>query len=228
MSLDKSKTDGNIGIAVSNHLRSINLETSTVKEKLDESEQHKIDYIESKMIDIMQCIGLDLNDDSLVDTPKRIAKMWIREKFWGLHPENFPKITTVQNKMTYDEVLVENDIRVLSECEHHFQVIDGICSIAYKPKEKVLGLSKLNRIVQYFSARPQIQERLTQQIGETVKFITGTDDVAVIIKAAHYCVISRGARDTEASTVTSFVSGLFRENSSVRAELMNLVNIHKR
>jgi len=220
--MNREKTDSTTGKKVHDYLVSIGLETPTTIALANPNED-KIKLITERMKEIHQIIGLDLTDDSLIDTPSRIAKMWVNEKFWGLHPENFPKMTAIENKMGYDEVLIENNIRVLSECEHHWQIITGTCSVAYKPKNKVLGLSKLNRIVQYFSARPQVQERLTQQIGETVKFITETEDVAVVMNAAHYCVISRGARDQDASTVTSYLSGVFRSDMAARAELMTLI-----
>lgn len=223
MAFNKTKTDPNLGQAVENHLRSLGIHTPTTN-KLQMAEQDKIAVIEPLMRDVMVFLGLDLTDDSLVDTPKRVAKMFVLEKFWGLKPENFPKCTTIENKMRYDEMVVERNIRVMSDCEHHLVQIDGLATVAYIPDKKVLGLSKMNRIVEYFSRRPQVQERLTQQIAETLKFILETDDVAVAIKARHYCVISRGVEDQNSETVTSYISGAFKNNPTVRAEFMAIAN----
>lgn len=223
MAFNKTKTDPSLGQAVENHLRSLGIHTPTTS-KLQMSEQDKIAVIEPLMKDVMIFLGLDLTDDSLVDTPKRVAKMFVLEKFWGLKPENFPKCTTIENKMHYDEMVVERNIRVMSDCEHHLVQIDGLATVAYIPDKKVLGLSKMNRVVEYFSRRPQVQERLTQQIAETLKFILETDDVAVAIKARHYCVISRGVEDQNSETVTSYISGAFKNNPTVRAEFMAIAN----
>lgn len=223
MAFQKTKVDPVLGQAVENHLRSLGINTPTTN-NLQMSEQDKIAVIESLMRDVMSFLGLDLTDDSLADTPKRVAKMLVLEKFWGLKPENFPKCTTIENKMRYDEMVVERNIRVMSDCEHHLVQIDGLATVAYIPDKKVLGLSKMNRIVEYFSRRPQVQERLTQQIAETLKFILETDDVAVAIKARHYCVISRGVEDQNSETVTSYISGAFKNNPTVRAEFMAIAN----
>jgi len=170
----------------------------------------KIDIIEEKFKDIMGVLGLDLTDDSLMETPKRVAKMYVNEIFWGLDYEAFPKCTTVDNKMHYNEMVVERNVNVQSNCEHHFVVIDGLATVAYVPKQRVLGLSKINRIVEYFSKRPQIQERLTEQIFHTLQYILDTEDVAVLIDAQHYCVKSRGVEDTGSSTVTVRLGGGFK------------------
>lgn len=222
MSFQKTKTNEGLGYQVQKHLESLGLQTPITK-AIDESESHKIDVIERHMTEIMKVLGLDLSDDSLEETPKRVAKMYVLEKFWGLKPENFPKCTTIENKMGYDEMVLEKNISVMSDCEHHLVQIDGKAHVAYIPKNKVLGLSKLNRIVEYFSRRPQVQERLGQQIGEALKFILETDDVAVVIEAKHYCVISRGVEDKNSTTTTSFLSGKFKENQSVRNEYLSLV-----
>jgi GTP cyclohydrolase I len=150
--------------------------------------------------------------------------MYVNEIFWGLDYDAFPKCTTVDNKMKYDEMVVERNVNVQSNCEHHFVVIDGLATVAYIPKQKVLGLSKINRIVEYFSKRPQIQERLTEQIYHALSFILETDNVAVVIDAQHYCVKSRGVEDTGSSTVTSKLGGCFKSDPAVRAEFMNIVN----
>jgi len=183
----------------------------------------KIGVIEKLFEEIMLSLGLDLSDDSLAETPLRVAKMYVNEIFWGLDYDAFPKCTTVSNKMRYDEMVIERNINVQSNCEHHFVIIDGLATVAYIPNEKVLGLSKINRIVEYFSKRPQIQERLTEQVYHALQYILGTDNVAVVINAQHYCVKSRGVEDTGSSTMTSKLGGCFKTDPSVRAEFMSLV-----
>jgi GTP cyclohydrolase I len=198
------------------------VETPTFQTTLDRKD--KIAEIEKSFSHIMQVLGLDLADDSLMDTPKRVAKMYVNEIFWGLDYDAFPKCTTVDNKMKYDEMVVERSINVQSNCEHHFVVIDGLATVGYIPNQKVLGLSKINRIVEYFSKRPQIQERLTEQIYYALQYILETDNIAVVIDAQHYCVKSRGVEDVGSSTVTSKLGGCFKNEPAVRAEFMNIVN----
>ena len=188
----------------------------------------KIELIESHFKGIMETLGLDLSDDSLIDTPKRVAKMYVNEIFWGLDYEAFPKCTTVDNKMKYNEMVCERNINVQSNCEHHFVVIDGLATVAYVPKDKVLGLSKINRIVEYFSKRPQIQERLTEQIFHTLQFILDTEDVAVMIDAQHYCVKSRGVEDTGSSTVTTRLGGGFKSDPAARNEFLSIARMGKK
>ena len=168
------------------------------------SEDEKIELIAERFQEIMQIIGLDLTDDSLQDTPKRVAKMYVEEIFSGLNPENKPSIALFENKYAYNEMLVEKNITLFSNCEHHFVPIIGKAHIGYISSGKVIGLSKLNRVVQYFSKRPQVQERLTNQIAKELQDILGTEDVAVIIDAEHLCVSSRGVQDVNSATVTSF------------------------
>ena len=222
MSYNKTKTDPVLGQAVHEHLVKCGVETPTVPNNIDRKD--KIEKIESHFTEIMKTMGLDLSDDSLVDTPKRVAKMYVNEIFWGLDYEAFPKCTTVDNKMKYDEMVIERNVNVQSNCEHHFVVIDGVATVGYIPKQKVLGLSKINRIVEYFSKRPQIQERLTEQIYHALQFILDTDNIGVVIEAQHYCVKSRGVEDVGSSTVTSKLGGCFKTEPSVRAEFMNIVN----
>jgi GTP cyclohydrolase I len=198
------------------------VETPTFQTALDRKD--KIAEIEKSFSHIMQVLGLDLADDSLMDTPKRVAKMYVNEIFWGLDYDAFPKCTTVDNKMKYDEMVVERSINVQSNCEHHFVVIDGLATVGYIPNQKVLGLSKINRIVEYFSKRPQIQERLTEQIYYALQYILETDNIGVVIDAQHYCVKSRGVEDVGSSTVTSKLGGCFKSDPAVRAEFMNIVN----
>ena len=225
MSFNKIKTDPDLGQRVHEYLVSMGVETPTVENNLSRTD--KIDIIERKFKDIMETLGLDLSDDSLMDTPKRVAKMYVGEIFWGLDYEAFPKCTTVANKMGYDEMVVERNINVQSNCEHHFIVIDGLATVAYVPKEKVLGLSKINRIVEYFSKRPQIQERLTEQVFHTLCYILETEDVAVMIDAQHYCVKSRGVEDTGSSTVTCKLGGGFKTDPAARAEFLSIARMGK-
>jgi len=185
--------------------------------------ENQIRSITGQFTKIMATLGLDLEDDSLKDTPKRVAKMYVNEWFSGLHPVlNFPRITTVENKMGYNQMLIERDIKVHSVCEHHFVPIVGVAHVAYLPKKKVIGLSKINRIVDYYSRRPQIQERLTEQIWLKLTELLGTKDVAVVIKAQHFCVIMRGIKDVNSSTITSKLGGSF-ENTEARSEFFNLI-----
>ncbi len=192
--------------------------TPTVENHLTSSE--KIEQITEKFVDIMKILGLDLTDDSLRDTPKRVAKMYVNEIFSGLDPANFPKITTIENKMNYDQMLLVQNIECLSFCEHHFLTIDGFATVAYIPKDKVIGLSKINRIVQFFSRRPQVQERLTKQIADCLQHVLETEHVAVHINAKHYCVITRGIEDSHSTTSTSDLRGDFKLNSSTRTEFL--------
>jgi GTP cyclohydrolase I len=225
MSFNKSKADPDLGQRVHQYLVEKGVETPTKENNL--SRVDKIEIIERKFKDIMQTLGLDLDDDSLMDTPKRVAKMYVGEIFWGLDYDAFPKCTTVSNKMKYDEMVVERNVNVQSNCEHHFVVIDGLATVAYVPNEKVLGLSKINRIVEYFSKRPQIQERLTEQIFHTLCYILETDNVAVMIDAQHYCVKSRGVEDTGSSTVTTKLGGGFKTDAAARAEFLSIARMGK-
>lgn len=219
---NNSKTDPQLGLMVHEHLVSKGLESPMIFDQLAISSETKCKKLVPLFKKMLEILGFDLEDDSLIETPQRMAKMYAFELLSGMSPDNFPKCTTVENKMHYDEMIVENDVSVMSLCEHHLVVIDGKASVAYIPKKKVLGLSKIPRIVSYFSKRGQIQERLTQQIHETLKFILETDDVAVVIKAKHYCVASRGVKDINAFTTTSAVSGCFRD-SSAKVELLKLI-----
>lgn len=226
MSYNKTKCDPELGKRVHEHLVKCGVETPTFQHNMDRKD--KIAEIEKSFNHIMQVLGLDLSDDSLIETPKRVAKMYVNEIFWGLDHEAFPKCTTVENKMKYDEMVIERNVSVQSNCEHHFVVIDGLATVAYIPNEKVLGLSKINRIVEYFSKRPQIQERLTEQIYHALQYILETDNIGVVIDAQHYCVKSRGVEDTGSSTVTSKLGGCFKTDDRVRAEFMSIVNACQR
>ena len=222
MSYNKVKTNPSLGKKVHEYLVSVGVETPVTKNGL--SSKEKIDKIEDNFNQILDTLGLDRSDDSLIDTPKRIAKMYVNEIFWGLDYEAFPKATVVENKMKYNEMVIVKNISVQSNCEHHFVVIDGLACVAYVPKEKVLGLSKINRIVEYFAKRPQIQERLTEQVYHALSFILETEDVAVMIDAQHYCVKSRGVEDTGSSTITSRLGGGFKSDHKARAEFLSLAS----
>ena len=180
----------------------------------------KIEKITEKFGEIMQILGLDLDDDSLRETPMRVAKMYVNEVFGGLDPKNFPKMTVIDNKMKYDQMIVVQNISCRSFCEHHFLPIDGFATVAYIPNKKVIGLSKINRIVQYFGRRPQVQERLTKQIADCLQYILGTTHVAVHINAKHYCVIMRGIEDTTSTTSTSDLRGHFKTRQETREEFL--------
>ena len=222
MAFNKTKTDPELGLKIHEHLVKCGVETPVTDNGLTRTE--KIDLIEQNFVEVMNTLGLDLKDDSLMDTPKRVAKMYVNEIFWGLDYEAFPKCTAVENKMEYESMVIERNINVQSNCEHHFVVIDGVGTVAYIPNKKVLGLSKLNRVVEYFSKRPQIQERLTEQVYYALQYILDTDDIAVLVDAQHYCVKSRGVEDVGSSTITSKLGGAFFEDARLRAEFMQLAN----
>jgi GTP cyclohydrolase IA len=200
-------------------------ETPLREDAFEMDDQLKMELIEKHFKEIMHILGLDLTDDSLKGTPKRVAKMYVKEIFSGLNPKNMPDAKLFENKYKYNEMLVEKDITFYSNCEHHFVPIHGKAHVAYISNGHVIGLSKINRIVQYFAKRPQVQERLTMQIGNAFKEILGTDDVAVIIDAHHMCVSSRGIQDVNSSTVTSFYSGKFERDENTRKEFMNYINL---
>ena len=189
------------------------------------SDEDKIQVIAKHFRHIMITLGLDLTDDSLERTPERVAKMFVREMFSGLSGKNFPKITSIDNKLGYNEMVTVKDISIISVCEHHFVTIDGRATIAYIPKDKVIGLSKINRIAKFFSRRPQVQERLTKQIADCLCYVLETDDVAVYIHAKHYCVIQRGVEDAASETVTSDLRGAFREDPRTRSEFLSAVAV---
>lgn len=186
----------------------------------DEEKKEKISYLFNQIMDVL---GLDLTDDSLKDTPKRVAKMYVDEIFSGLNPLNKPKISLFENKYQYNQMLIEKNITFYSNCEHHFVPFTGQAHIAYVSSGKVIGLSKLNRIVQYYANRPQVQERLTNQIAEDLKEILNTKDVAVIIDAKHLCVSSRGVKDNTSTTITSYYGGIFQDSTKI-TELQNYIN----
>jgi GTP cyclohydrolase I len=189
------------------------------------TDQEKIEIISQQFKTIMETLGLDLTDDSLKGTPLRVAKMYVKEVFQGLNPANKPAISMFDNKYKYNEMLVEKNISFYTYCEHHFVPIKGKAHIAYLNNGQVIGLSKLNRIVEYFAKRPQVQERLTMQIGKELEKVLGTSDVAVLMDAKHLCVASRGVKDDTSSTVTSYYGGVFNEQEK-RDEFLKYVDIN--
>ncbi len=194
------------------------LETPLIENGLSDEQKQQI--IKDNFTQIMQTLGLDLTDDSLIETPHRIAKMFVKEIFSGLDYAEFPKLTVINNKMGVDEMVKVKDISVTSTCEHHFVTIDGTVKVAYIPQDKIIGLSKINRIVRFFARRPQVQERLTQQILATLQTLLETDDVAVSMTAVHYCVKARGVMDATSSTQTTSLGGRFKKVDKTRNEFL--------
>jgi len=204
---------------------SANLETPLRDDAFELSVEEKVEMIEADFRHIMETLGLDLTDDSLKGTPKRVAKMFVKEIFGGLLPERKPGMSTFDNKYNYNQMLVEKDIVVYSTCEHHFLPIVGRAHVGYISKGKVIGLSKMNRIVEYYAKRPQVQERLTMQVVKAMQDALGTDDVACIIDAKHLCVNSRGIKDIESSTVTAEFGGAFKDNEQLRKEFIAYIGM---
>ncbi|MFC2188417.1 GTP cyclohydrolase I FolE [Peijinzhouia sedimentorum] len=201
-------------------------ETPLREDAFEMDDDLKIELIEKHFREIMNVLGLDLTDDSLKGTPARVAKMYVKEIFRGLDPKNKPDAKLFENKYKYNQMLVEKDITFFSNCEHHFVPIYGKVHVAYISSGKVIGLSKINRVVQYFAQRPQVQERLTMQIGNELKEILDTDHIAVIVDANHMCVSSRGIKDVTSSTVTSFYSGKFNSEAT-RNEFLDYLKLEK-
>jgi GTP cyclohydrolase IA len=202
---------------------SFSAETPMRADAFDTNDEEKIEKIEGHFREIMHILGLDLTDDSLKGTPRRVAKMYVKEVFSGLNPNNRPNARLFDNKYNYDQMLVEKDITFYSHCEHHFVPIYGKAHVAYFSAGKVIGLSKINRIVQYYSKRPQVQERLTVQIGNEIQRVLRTEDVGVVMDANHMCVASRGVGDTNSKTGTAYFSGKFKEEN-IKREFLNYIN----
>ena len=198
-------------------------ETPMRTDAFEMDDSTKIKKIAQHFKSIMQTLGLDLEDDSLKGTPNRVAKMYIKEVFSGLNPINKPKVKLFKNRYNYDQMLVEKDITFYSHCEHHFVPIYGKAHVAYFSSGKIIGLSKINRIVQYFAKRPQVQERLTVQIANELKSVLQAEDIAVVIDAVHLCVSSRGVSDTNSKTGTAFFDGKFK-NQNIKNEFLNYIN----
>lgn len=204
---------------VRDKLIQVGLETPLIETGLTNDEKYT--RIKGLMTEVLGTLGLDLNDDSLTETPHRIAKMYVREIFSGLDYSNFPSMCLLENKMQVDEMIKVKDIGLTSSCEHHFVTIDGFANVAYIPGDKIIGLSKINRLVRFFAQRPQVQERLTQQILIALQTLLETDNVAVSIQATHYCVKSRGVMDVNSSTQTTALGGIFKTNPDTRAEFLS-------
>jgi GTP cyclohydrolase I len=217
-------TDEEIDAVGDNHI-STSVETPMREGAFEKTEDEKIAAIQEKFAEIMDILGLDLTDDSLKGTPKRVAKMYVKEIFNGLNPANKPQMALFENKYKYNEMLVEKNISFYSNCEHHFVPIMGKAHVAYISSGKVVGLSKLNRLVDYFAKRPQVQERLTMQIAKELQKDLGTDDVAVLIDAKHLCVASRGVEDDTSSTVTAFYGGKFKDEK-VKEEFLRYLGLN--
>jgi GTP cyclohydrolase I len=204
-----------------NHLFTT-VETPMKADAFKMTDQEKKEKIAFHFAEIMELLGLDLTDDSLKGTPQRVAKMYVDEIFCGLNPANKPKVALFENKYQYNQMLIEKDITFYSNCEHHFVPIYGKIHVAYVSTGKVIGLSKINRIVQYFAQRPQVQERLTMQIAFELQEILGTEDIAVIVDAKHLCVSSRGIKDDTSATITNYFGGIFQKSEKVN-ELLQLI-----
>ena len=201
------------------------VDTPLRSDAFDKTDEEKIAAIEPHFKAIMEIIGMDLRDDSLRGTPLRVAKMYVKELFQGLNPANMPSMTLFENKFQYNEMLVEKNINFYTNCEHHFVPFFGKAHVAYISSGKVIGLSKLNRLVEYFSKRPQVQERLTMQIGKALQTVLQTQDVAVFMDAKHLCVASRGVKDDSSNTITSFYGGKFQEENT-KAEFLKYLDIN--
>jgi GTP cyclohydrolase I len=206
-------------LQVRNALIEQGLETPLINDMLDRDTKYQ--RIKQSFTDIATTLGLDLTNDSLCETPHRIAKMYVDEIFAGLNYANFPKITVIDNKMGVDEMVKISGISLTSTCEHHFVTIDGTARVAYIPKDKIIGLSKVNRIVRFFAQRPQVQERLTRQVLIALQTLLQTDNVAISIDATHYCVKSRGIMDANSHTQTTSLGGLFKDHNQTRAEFLS-------
>lgn len=208
----------NEALIVRNTLIEHGLETPMIDNGLNNTEKYH--RIKDLMTDVVSTLGLDLSDDSLTETPHRIAKMYVNEIFSGLDYSSFPRLSLIDNKMGANEMVKIQDIDLTSTCEHHFVTIDGVAKVAYIPQDKIIGLSKINRIVRFFAHRPQVQERLTRQILVALQALLNTQDVAVSINATHYCVKSRGVMDANSQTSTTALGGCFKENIHTRAEFL--------
>lgn len=198
------------------------IETPTVAH--DKNKDERRAEIQQHMRSVLELLGLDLRDDSLEETPHRLAKMYVDEIFSGLDYQTFPKITKIKNQMKVSEMVLVDDITLTSTCEHHFVTIDGKVAVAYYPKDWVIGLSKINRVVQFFAQRPQVQERFTEQILTAFQTILETEDVAVYVKATHFCVKCRGVKDTNSQTLTSAFGGVFLQDRETRKEFLSLLS----
>ncbi len=218
----KGDYDAVLGNKVHTHLSKLGIESPIDFERRDKYEGAGQAHIEEAMQAILMCIGMDLKDDSICKTPHRVSKMYMKEIFYGMDYRNFPRAMAINNKMKADEMICMRKVVVRSVCEHHLVPFVGHATIAYLPCKKVSGLSKINRIVDFFCRRPQVQERLTEQVAATLSLILETDSVAVVIDAAHFCIKLRGVEDPDSTTVTSKLLGKFRSNAELRNEFLSL------
>lgn len=216
--MENMKYDSSLGQRVKNHLTELGVETP-----MNGGRDHNVDVVAEHFKVIMEKIGCDMHDDSMQDSPHRVASMFLDELFIGMNYDKFPKCTTFTNKFSFDSMVVQKNIIVKSVCEHHFQTIYGKCHVAYIPTGNVVGLSKLNRVVDFFARRPQVQERLTEQIYRALQFILKTEQVAVYMECDHFCVKARGVEDVNSSMVTSRLGGAFFDDDKTRAEFMQIV-----
>lgn len=219
------KKDAALGHEIKAHLALHNVESPidfSVYNSTTADEKQEI--ISAHMLEILHTLGFDMSNDSVQDTHQRVAKMWVKETMSGLDYNNFPKVMCFENKFKSAGMVVEHDVQSMSLCSHHLVTIDGLATVAYIPKDKVIGLSKINRVVEFFSRRPQEAERLTLQIYYALQYILGTDDIAVFINGVHYCVKSRGVGDSNSSTSTVKLGGLFHDDAQVRAEFYGIIN----
>ncbi|MGB0509045.1 MAG: GTP cyclohydrolase I FolE [Schleiferiaceae bacterium] len=219
-----NKIDEALIEAIGDAHESFSATTPLRADAFDKSDEEKIAIITEHVKGILETLGMDLEDDSLKGTPKRVAKLYVNEAFGGLHPKREPSMSTFENSYRYDEMLVEKNIVLYSTCEHHLLPIVGRAHVAYISKGKVVGLSKMNRIVDYYAKRPQVQERLTRQVVQALQEVLGTKDVACVIDAKHLCVNSRGIRDIESSTVTAEFGGVFQEEAK-KKEFLDYINL---
>lgn len=222
------KKDAALGQEIKAHLAKHNVESPIDFEVYGSTtSEEKQNVIAAHMEQILLTMGFDLSNDSVQDTPRRVAKMWVAETMSGLDYNNFPKVMTFENKFNSAGMVVEHDVQSMSLCSHHLVTIDGLATVAYIPKDKVIGLSKINRVVEFFSRRPQEAERLTLQVYYALQYILGTDDIAVFINGTHYCVKARGVGDSNSSTSTVKLGGVFHDDAQVRAEFYGIVNKSK-
>lgn len=220
-----SKTDAQLGERVHQHLVQCGVESPINFDVYNSrTADEKIKLIEDHMRESLSIMGFDLTNDSVQDTPKRIAKMWVKETMCGLDYDQFPKIMTFENKFQSSGMVVERNVQSMSLCSHHIVTIDGVATVAYIPGTRIIGLSKINRIVEFFSRRPQEAERLTLQIFHALQYILNTDDIAVFLTGTHYCVKSRGVGDVNSSTSTVKLGGSFMSNAMVRKEFYDVVH----
>lgn len=221
----KQTYDPELGMQIHDHLVKMGVESPINFDVYSSTtDSDKINFIESRMKEVLQIMGFDLQNDSVYNTPYRVAKMMVKETMSGLDYSKFPRIMVFENTFRSSSMVVERNMKSMSVCSHHIVTIDGVCNVAYIPGEKVIGLSKISRVVDFFSRRPQEAERLVQQIYYALQFILGVDDVAVYLSGVHYCLKSRGANEADADTVTAKLGGAFKNDSQTRKEFYDIIH----